>query len=580
MKRILLCTAFMLIFAVFADYSANYSSWRFTEDFQVFHSQKLTRNDAAKAEYGKSINGLDCKKISSLDPAVDFNTVFGYATPVDRRIAIAVNRIEVEKDGRIQIGVGADWVFAVFIDGKNVFDAKELGGNGSAPAKKNNHAIDVELKKGIHTFALWISSGATTWTVAAGRIPYTKVIYPVPELKYGPYLTDVASKDAVISFVMTEPGPCGIALRKSGEKDYRFFWSHDNYQIALDRKVHRVSVRELEPDTVYEYKIVTLVRPENKAHFFDGEYKLTTGAARFKPFKIFVTGDLQYLKTVQCGILEKYMSTRQAAESQFFISLGDSAGAFHDFESTMFDTVLKHVLEKSSHQKNILMVRGNHEYRGDQTRLFDDYFALKNGKSYGIYYYNDVAFIILDCGNGQRRSMENTRHYMAYDLPELLLHEQRECLAQAVRNPAYKNARYKVVLAHSAMYGGANGPIEQYAKRIIDGIIEEKDIHLYLAGHIHRYRRIVPGKNGYYGFSPFHSPKEHINGNPPFVTMIIDGPGVAKPHSGHTIEFLEHGIKAESFFEDGKVFDSFLLDKDGRLIKENPGSELKYYEAK
>ena len=63
MKRILLCTAFMLIFAVFADYPANYSSWRFTEDFQVFHSQKLTRDDAAKAEYGKSINGLDCKKI-------------------------------------------------------------------------------------------------------------------------------------------------------------------------------------------------------------------------------------------------------------------------------------------------------------------------------------------------------------------------------------------------------------------------------------------------------------------------------------------------------------------------------------
>lgn len=580
MKKFFVCTIVLIFCGAFAESPAIYSAWRFTDEFQVFHDQSLTRDDAAKAEYGKKIRNLECKKISSLDEAVDFNKVFGYSQPVPGRIAVVVNRIDVEKTGRIQIGVGADWMIAVFVNGKNVFDTKELGGNGSAPAKKDNHAVDVAFEKGIHTVAFWISSGATTWTVAAGRIPYTKVIYPLPELKYGPYLTDVSNTGAVISFVTTEPAPCGIALRKVNEKKFRFFWSHDNFQIALNKKLHRVSVSGLEADTDYEYKLVTLVRPENKLRYFGGKYKMKTGADKFKPFKIFVTGDLQYLPDKQLAILEKYMSTKQAESSQFFISLGDSAGAFHEFEKTMFDVVLKSVLEKSRNQKNVLFVRGNHEYRGNETYLFDDYFAMKNGKSYGIYYYNNVAFIVLDCGNGQKRSMANTRHYMAYDLPEQLLQEQREYLSQAVKSAEYKNAKYKVVLSHCAVYGSYR-TIGSYTARLVKGIIDEKDIHLWLAGHIHRYRRTVPGKAGYYGFSPFSvADKPYISGKYPYVTLVIDGPGVAKPHSGHTIEFLENGIKAESFFEDGKAFDVFELDKNGKIIKETTDADLKYYESK
>ena len=563
-----------------ADFPDNYSDWKFTGDFIAFHDNSYTVEDAAKLKYTAEFRGKTGKKISSLENAADFNKLFGYSQPLSRRIALIVNEIELAKDGNIQMGAGADWQFAVFIDGKNVFDTFVLGGNGTAPAKKSDHIIDIKLTKGKHTVAFWISSGLTTWTVAAGKNPYTQVIYPSPELKYGPYLTDVSSKDAVISFVTTHPAPCGIALRKTGDQNFRFFWNHDGYQIARDKKIHRINIRGLEPDTTYEYKISTLVRPENKLQYLSGEYKMTTGATEFKPFKIFVTGDLQYLPNEQLSILEKYMSTRQAMESQFFISLGDSSGAFYNFEKSMFEVALKHVLTKSSHRKNILMLRGNHEYRGSETHLFNDYFAMKNNRTYGVYYYNNVAFIVLDCGNAQKRSMANTRHYAAYDLPELLLEEQREYFAEAIKNPAYKNAKYKIVLAHSAMYGGANGPIEKYAGHIIRGVINEKDIILWMAGHIHRYRRIAPGSKGYYGFSPFRSPKEYIAGDPPFTTLIIDGPGIAKPHSAHTVEFLEDGIKVESFFNDGKVFDSFTITPDGKITDSAPGSELTFFDQK
>lgn len=578
----LLCALFLAVFQFVSfageNFPPEYTGWRFAGDFILFHDNTFKPDDAKSLKYEPKFRNIEGKNLPSLDKAQDLNKLFGYTFPKSRRIALAVNQIELEKSGRIQLGVGCDWQITVFIDGKQVFSTVELGGNGSAPAKKDNHIIDVKLSRGSHTVSFWLWSGSTTWTLAAGKNPYTRVIYPDPELKYGPYLTDVSSNDAVISFVTTEAAPCGIALRKAGEKEYRFFWNHDGHQISTEEKLHRIKVSGLEADSTYEYRCVTLVRPENKLRYLGGSYKMTTGAAGFKPFKIFVTGDLQYLPEKQLGILEKYMSTQQAATSEFFISLGDSAGAFHTFEQTIFDVVLKHVLEKSSHQKKILLVRGNHEYRGSQTRLFNDFFAMKDNRTYGIYYYNNVAFIVLDCGNSQNRSMANTRHYAAYDLPELLLEEQRAYFAQAVKDPAYRNAKYKVVLAHSAIYGGANGAIERYARRIIDGVISEKDIILWLAGHIHRYRRIAPGAKGYYGFSPFASPAEYIKGNPPFTTLIIDGPGALKPHSGHTIEFLENGIKAESFFEDGKVFDSFTIAPDGKITDSAPGSELKFFE--
>ena len=581
LKRLLCAvTAAAFLFTALAagNFPPEYVDWSFAGDFIFFHDNSFTANDAATLKYEPKLRNTAGKKAAISETAYDLNKIFGYTFPKSGRVALAVNQIELKKPGRIQLGVGCDWQVTVFIDGKQVFSTLELGGNGSAPAKKDNHIIDVKLAEGRHTLSCWLWSGSTTWSFAAGKNPYTKVIYPAPELKYGPYLTDVSSKDAVISFVTTAPAPCGVAIRKAGEKNSRFFWNHDGHQISRNKRIHRINVRGLEADTTYEYKLVTLVRPENKLQYFGNGYRMTTGAANFKPFKIFVTGDLQYLPEKQSSILKKYMSTKQAERSQFFISLGDSSGDFHTFEKTMFDVVLKHVLAQSCHQKNILMVRGNHEYRGSETHLFNDYFSMKNNRTYGIYYYNNVAFIVLDCGNAQKRSMANTRHYAAYDLPELLLEEQREYFVQAVKDPAYKNAKYKVVLAHSAVYGGANGPIEKYAGRIIKNIIDENDIILWLAGHIHRYRRIAPGEKGYYGFSPFSSQKEYIQGNPPFTTVIIDGPGAVKPHSAHTVEFLKDGIRVESFFEDGKVFDSFSITPDGKIINSSPGKELTFFE--
>ena len=580
MKRFLLFLLLFMAFSVFARFPANYSQWRFIGDFELYNSNTLTYRDAAEAVYGKAVKGLECKKVPSLAGTVEFNNVFGYDKPVQGRIAVAVNRIETFKTGRIQMGVGADWHIAVFIDGKLVFDTKEMGGNGTVPAKATDHVVDVELEKGIHTVVLRTSSGATTWSVAAGIVPYTKVVYPAGVLKYGPYITDVAAESAVISFVTEEPSPSGIAVRKAGEKKYKNFWSHSGYQIDTNKRVHRISIDGLEPDTVYEYRIVFLERPDNRQVYHEKLFRFKTAAEKFKPFKIFVTGDLQYLDEKQRDILGKYTSTGHASSSDFFISLGDSRGAFYQFEKDVFEVVLKDVLKKSNHEKNILLLRGNHEFRGAQTALFGNYFAMKNGKTFGVYVYNEVAFIVVDSGNAEKIPRHNTRHYSAYDLNDQLLVEQRMEFARAVKSEAYKNAKYRVVLSHGAVYG-ADNTLTPYMRKLISGIIDEKDITLWLGGHIHHYRRTVPGKAGFYGFEPAKT-KEYgtLNGKYPFVTMIIDGPGASKPHSGHTVEFLADGIEVRSFFEDGKVFDSFTLDKNGKLIREKSGLDLKYYDTK
>ncbi|MBR2632520.1 MAG: fibronectin type III domain-containing protein, partial [Lentisphaeria bacterium] len=282
MKRVFFCLVSLLFFAVCAGMPADYSDWRFTGDFRIYHHNKLTPEDAAAAVYGKPVRKLECKILPSLENCADFNALFGYAEPVSRRIAVVVNRIETAKAGRIQFGVGADWLMVVYVDGKKVLDTREMGGNGSAPAKKTDHVVDVELARGVHTVSFWISSGSTTWSVAAGKIPYTKVIYPAGKLKYGPYITDVSNNGAVVSFITEHPAPSGIALRKRGDKEFRNCWSHSGYQIDPNKRVHRINVDGLEPDTVYEYKITFLERPDNRQVYHDRLFSFRTAAQGFK----------------------------------------------------------------------------------------------------------------------------------------------------------------------------------------------------------------------------------------------------------------------------------------------------------
>ncbi len=571
-------TAFLFFAALTAGgFPDNYSDWDFAGDFIVFHDNKLTVSDAAKLKYTPTFRNKTGKIVPSLDTAQDFNRLFGYSRPESKRIAIAVNQIDVQKSGRIQLGVGADWQIFVFVDGKKVFDTYELGGNGSAPAKKNNHIIDVELAAGRHTVSFWISSGSTTWTVAAGKNPYLKVRYPVPGLQYGPCLVNTGSRSASVVFTTNEPVPAGVRIKKSGTKEFRDIWNETGYQINLDEKMHRIDISDLEPECSYEYQLIMLERPENKLVILPEKYSLTTSAEKFKPFKVFLTSDLQYTDEKQRDILNKYLSTPHAAASQIFVSVGDSSRAYNNFADAMFGTALKAVTKLYSSRKNLLLVRGNHEYRGVDTRPYSKLFHLDNRKTYGLYCWNNVAFLVLDSGNGGGSSEANTRHYSAYDLMPELLADQRKVISQAVTCKAWKEAKYRIVLSHGAVYG-SDGKIENFTRRIIENIIEPSEIHLWISGHTHRYRRTIPGKEGFYGFSPA-KPKEfaYINGKYPFTTLITDGPGNTKPHSGHTIEFFENKLEVKSFFEDGRIFDCFQISPDGKTVDSAPGKELTFF---
>ena len=572
----------LLFFSTLAagGFPENYSDWNFSGDFFVFHDNSFTTDDAAKLKYAPEFRNVSGKRLPSLDTTQDFNRLFGYSSAESRRIAIAVNQIDVKKSGRIQLGVGADWHIFVFIDGKKVFDTFELGGNGSAPAKKDNHIIDVELTAGRHTVTFWISSGATTWTVAAGKNPYLKVRYPVPGLQYGPYLVNTGSRSSSIVFAASEPVPAGVRIRKSGAKEFRDIWNATGYQIDLDKKMHRIDISGLEPECCYEYQLIMLERPENKLVILPEKYSLTTTAERFKPFKIFLTSDLQYINDKQRDILNKYLALPHAASSQLFVSVGDTSGAYNDFAYAMFATSLEAVTRLHNSRKNLLLVRGNHEYRGICSRTFAELFHLDNGKTYGLYCWNNVAFLIIDSGNGGGASKANTRHSSAYDLMPELLADQRKVISQAVNSQAWKTAKYRVVLAHGAVYG-SGGKLENFTRKIIENILDPSEIHLWIAGHIHRYRRTVPGRKGFYGFSPAKKiDYPYLDGQYRFTTLITDGPGVAKPHSGHTIEFLDNAIEVKSFFEDGKAFDTFQIAPDGSLSNSAPGKELIFFDLK
>ncbi len=89
----------------------------------------------------------------------------------ERKTCYAMAAFETETAGELLIGAGADWWMRWFIDGKQVFDTIDSGGNRRKPFSPSNHTFRVPLEKGKHTVAVAVRSGSEGWCMvsAAGR---------------------------------------------------------------------------------------------------------------------------------------------------------------------------------------------------------------------------------------------------------------------------------------------------------------------------------------------------------------------------------------------------------------------------
>jgi len=140
-----------------------------------------------------------------------------------------------------------------------------------------------------------------------------------------------------------------------------------------------------------------------------------------------------------------------------------------------------------------LLVRGNHECRGEYANRLDKHYDLPDGKFYGAFTAGPIRFIILD--DGEDKPDDNVS-YSRLAMFEQYRAEQAEWLKREVNRPEFKQAAHRVVLIHIPLYFDESDLNKWTCHTLRERImptLTESGIDLVLSGHTHRSRHIAAG---------------------------------------------------------------------------------------
>lgn len=479
-----------------------------------------------------------------------------------------------DKAGRAVLGIGVDWMFKLYVNGKALYDTLRSG-NGETGASAKDHLVEFDYKKGINQIAVEAYGGAYAFEVAVGLSDRLH-----PAIKYKPWVSFPDCNAATVTFATLQPTPVGIDYRLQGEKAWKRIYNNLGGMIRRDKAVHAIRLEELQADKIYEYRIVLidelkayrdLVLPE--IYTFktlpDGESK--------RPFKILLTSDLQVQSADRKVFMQSILQTPEAKDIEFFGFLGDVSGV-SDFDKLIIDEFVNYFRELSGNKIPLIMVRGNHEMYGKEAHRYFEYFPAPHSAEKGYYMFScgEACFLVLDCGdNSGRNPKYSVRALLDFDP---YMEVQKKWLTQAVKSDRFKNARYRIVLAHGAPLGAKHQYLSERLRKVIDPLFAsqapEYKIHLWLSGHIHRAFRSIPGKDQCRTVWPaarFTRKGEHpkIGKNYMFPVIAMGGAFRALPYEMQLtslwLEINENHIEVKHRDRYGKVFDHIKIAPDGSV---------------
>ncbi len=242
--------------------------WRFFAADQL-HSEILSRitdvTDELKLADGETVKGIPVQFENDL---VDLNKASGTNHQALTR-GLLVGTLEADANGTALLGIGADWWWDCYINGKPAYGraANSPCCNAKTPFGKTNWVFPVQVKKGRNLIAVYLVSGES-WLVGIGPVengPDVTIVdekaksvylrfakdYPEPKLTSAP---DIRVKGTTLSVKvrLAQPFPAGLQYRVKGETKWQSFWNTNPDRLTRKQSF---KVEGLEPGKEYEANI-------------------------------------------------------------------------------------------------------------------------------------------------------------------------------------------------------------------------------------------------------------------------------------------------------------------------------------
>ena len=510
---------------------------------------------------------------------------------------VLTTEINSPKARKTWLGVGGT-IFSCRVNGKVAYDLTWKGlGNDYDPVSSKDHIFPIQLVKGKNTLVFesrrtnWLQDYVygkdrkITWKLAVKEYPAYRP--PQAKLAHPELLSRPDQGEVMITFITENPIPAGIDYRLKGTKKWTRQWDTAGDLILREKSnVHSLRLEELQPGRVYEYRIVLLEPPAGTDGFrrplwskrLYKEIHLPVKSfktfGREKEYSFFLLGDTQLSLSTTCKtvaqraeFMEKMRSLPAFKKSDFIIHIGDMDSYFHDVPKDLFGKFLDHFAAPAS-QRPWVYVRGNHEANGIGAEDWYNYFQMPGEKPYYTFTKGDVLFIVLDCGDFTFG--KNTAGNGCLISMETLCAAQTKWLEKLRQSPEFKKARFRVVLSHAEPQienSAVANPIRKMTEKLLKDTSREGLIHLWLAGHVHRYWRANRGSNELIHLYPA---KKWVLSKAPVTWVSVDAPkgNSAWPDFSYLgVDVQKDKITVSAYDINGKKFDKFSVDRNGKVTE-------------
>lgn len=322
----------------------------------------------------------------------------------------------------------------------------------------------------------------------------TQVATAQIKILYGPYLQNVKETEVTIVWEADKPSIGWVELAPdddshfySAERDKFFDTTNGVKNTSL---LHAVKIRGLASGTTYRYRIysqevlshegisVIYGRVAASDVYNKKPLTFTTCDPNKKEISFVMINDIHGREK----IITQLMNIANYKEKDLVIFNGDMVSEFKDRE-TIFNGFMRESIDLFAAEQPMYYARGNHETRGEFATSFQKYFSPKETFLYYVFRQGPVCFIMLDTGEDKPDSDIEYSGITDYDGYRT---EQMEWLKELSKNEDFKQAKFRVVIAHmppSKEQGIWHGQKEVLNKFV--PILNNAGVDLMLCGHLH-----------------------------------------------------------------------------------------------
>ena len=314
---------------------------------------------------------------------------------------------------------------------------------------------------------------------------------------HGPYLQELSEHAVTFVFTTSDKGFSWVEVKPDGGEAERHYTVRNGLRDAYNT-FNVIRVENLRPDTRYPYRLCS-------KHIADFQpYKVTFGDSIVSPWRRFSTPDP---KATACSFialsdmhqqpdkLGRLLNQAGVGSADMIFYVGDMMN-YYDNEETPFRSFIDKSVELFASEKPFVLVRGNHETRGNMAREYARYVPKSSGKYYGAYRMGDIMFVVLDCGEDKPDDFWVYAGLTDFDGYRT---EQAAWFGKLIRSKAYKSAKWRIVMNHFPPLSHMEGdnPERHGIQDITDKFLplyNQAKIDLMISGHTHAYEFMSPDK--------------------------------------------------------------------------------------